>query len=182
MARRFVYARKGSGRFYWSALDDGRTIDGLDFANAESEPDELLDIAKMGDLFAMLGANSVETWMLNGDPDLPWTRVSQRTFGRGIFNPGAKAEIPDANTVYFISSDGMVCKMAGDAPQRVSDSRSRRTSSSPPTQRLWLPVRGQALCRFAAGGRSHLRSGSCQWRHAEPVQHAGAGTGRRCAR
>jgi hypothetical protein len=122
MARRFVYARKGSGRFYWSALDDGRTIDGFDFANAESEPDELLDIAKMGDLFAMLGANSVETWMLNGDTDLPWTRVSQRTFGRGIFSPGAKAEIADANTVYFVSSDGMVCKMAGDAPQRVSDS------------------------------------------------------------
>jgi hypothetical protein len=122
MARRFVYARKGSGRFYWSALDDGRTVDGLDFANAESEPDELLDIAKMGDLFAMLGANSVETWMLNGDPDLPWTRVSQRTFGRGIFNSGAKAEVADANTVYFISSDGMVCKMAGDAPQRVSNS------------------------------------------------------------
>jgi hypothetical protein len=122
MARRFVYARKGSGRFYWSASDDGRTIDGLDFANAESEPDELLDIAKMGDLFAMLGANSVETWMLTGDPDLPWTRVSQRTFGRGIFSPGAKAEVADANTVYFVSSDGMVCKMAGDAPQRVSDS------------------------------------------------------------
>jgi hypothetical protein len=103
-------------------LDDGRTIDGLDFANAESEPDELLDIAKMGDLFAMLGANSVETWTLTGDPDLPWTRVSQRTFGRGIFSPGAKAEVADANTVYFVSSDGMVCKMAGDAPQRVSDS------------------------------------------------------------
>jgi hypothetical protein len=76
----------------------------------------------MGDLFAMLGANSVETWTLTGDPDLPWTRVSQRTFGRGIFNSGAKAEVADANTVYFISSDGMVCKMAGDAPQRVSDS------------------------------------------------------------
>jgi hypothetical protein len=122
MARRFVYARKGSGRFYWSALDDGRTIDGLDFANAESEPDELLDIAKMGDLFAMLGANSVETWTLTGDPDLPWARVSQRTFGRGIFSPGAKTEVADANTVYFVSSDGMVCRMAGDAPQRVSDS------------------------------------------------------------
>jgi hypothetical protein len=122
MARRFVYARKGSGRFYWSALDDGRTIDALDFANAESEPDELLDIAKMGDLFAMLGANSVETWMLNGDTDLPWTRVSQRTFGRGIFSPGAKAEVADANTVYFVSNDGMVCRMAGDAPTRVSDS------------------------------------------------------------
>jgi hypothetical protein len=69
-----------------------------------------------------LGANSVETWMLNGDPDLPLSRVSQRTFGRGILNPGAKAEIADANTVYFVSSDGLVCRMAGDAPQRVSDS------------------------------------------------------------
>lgn len=120
MARRFLFARKGTGRFYWSEIDDGRTVDALNFANAESEPDELLDIAKMGDVFAMLGSASVESWVLNGDPDLPWTRVSQRTFGRGIRAPGAKAEVSDANTFYFVSSDNMVCRMA-DAPQRVSD-------------------------------------------------------------
>jgi hypothetical protein len=120
MARRFVYARAGSGRYYWSALDDGRTVDALDFANAESEPDELLDIAKNGDVFALLGTNSIESWVLNGDPELPWTRVSQRTFGRGILRSGLKAEIPDTNSFYFISNDQLVCRMES-APVRVGD-------------------------------------------------------------
>jgi hypothetical protein len=127
MARRFIYARKGSGRFYWSALDDGRTIDGLDFANAESEPDELLDIAKMGDLFAMFGANSVETWTLNGDPDLPWTRVSQRTFGRGIFNPGAKAEIRRQHGLFHRFRFHGLAKWLAMLPSGSAMMRSRRT-------------------------------------------------------
>jgi len=58
---------------------------------------------------------------LNGDPALPWTRVSQRTFGRGVRATGCTAEIEDANTFYFISSDSMVCRMDA-APVRVSDS------------------------------------------------------------
>jgi hypothetical protein len=119
MSRRFVFVRKGSGRFYWSEVDDGRTIDGLNFANAENEPDDLLEIHKQGDTFLLMGQNSVETWLLTGDTNLPWSPVSQRTdTTRGLLDNGCAQEIE--GTVYYISSDGMVCLWA-DKGGRISD-------------------------------------------------------------
>jgi hypothetical protein len=118
-SRKFYFVRANSGRFYWSELDDGRTIDGLNYANAESEQDSLLDIAKQGDVFWMMGVNTGEAWVLTGDPDLPLTRVVQRNLGRGVQATGCCEEVE--GTVYFISSDGMVCRIL-DASQRVSSS------------------------------------------------------------
>ena len=118
MARRFIYVRAGSGRFYWSALDDGRTVDGFNYANSESEQDELLDIKKTGDVFWMLGSHSGEAWVLTGDPDLPWSKVSQRTINRGVAATGCAVEIE--GSVFFISNDRLICTIQ-DAAIRISD-------------------------------------------------------------
>jgi hypothetical protein len=119
MARRFVFVRKGSGRFYWSEVDDGRTVDGLNFANAENEPDDLLEIHKQGDTFKLMGQNSIETWMFVGDDVLPWTPVSQRTITtRGLRDNGCAQEVEDG-LIVFVSSDNLLC--AGDNAARVSD-------------------------------------------------------------
>lgn len=119
MAGWFFFIRDGSGKFYWSDLNDGRTIDGLSFATAESSQDNLLDIKKVGDLFWMLGASSGEAWVLTGDPDAPLTRVAQRTLERGVRDTGCAEEIE--NTVYFLSNDGMVCRIE-EAAVRISES------------------------------------------------------------
>jgi hypothetical protein len=143
MARRFIFVRKGSGRFYWSDLDDGRTIDGLSFATAESAQDELRDIRKTGDLFWMLGVDSGEAWVLTGDPDLPWSKVSQRTLNRGVQDTGCAEEIE--GTVYFISSDGMVCVIQ-DAAVRISDTALEekiRTSTGGTT--FWFQYEGKPI-------------------------------------
>lgn len=143
MNRRFVFVRKGSGRFYWSELDDARTIDGLNFANAESEQDELLDIRKTGDVFWMLGANTGEAWILTGDPDLPWTRVTQRNLGRGVRDTGCAEEIE--GTVYFISNDGMVC-VVQDAAIRISDSAlEEKLRKSTTASTFWFQYDGKPL-------------------------------------
>jgi hypothetical protein len=144
MARRFVFVRKGSGRFYWSAVDNGRTIDGLNYATAESEADDLLDILRIGDTFLPMGQNSIETWVLTGDPDLPWTRVVQRTVnGRGIQDTGCGQEIE--GTVYFISSDSLVC-MWQQTAVRISDSALEekiRLSSTGST--YWFEYEGKPI-------------------------------------
>lgn len=114
----FVFARKDSGRFYWSALNDGRTVDALSFATAESAQDQLYDIFRSGDVFWMMGADTGEAWALTGDPDLPWSKVPQRSLSNGIQDTGCGAEIN--GSVYYISSDGMVCTIGNDAI-RVSD-------------------------------------------------------------
>jgi len=115
----FFFLRDGSGRFYWSELNDGRTVDALSFANAESSQDNVLDILKVGDLFWMLGAASGEAWILTGEPELPVTRVAQRTLERGVRDTGCAREVE--STVFFVSNDGMVCQIQ-DAAVRVSES------------------------------------------------------------
>ncbi len=118
MAGWFFFVADNTGHFYWSDLNDGRTVDGLSFATAESTQDNLLDLFKVGDTFKMMGQESTETWVLTGDPDLPLTRVVQATFGRGIIETGCGAEIE--NTVYFIANDGLVCRFE-NADVRVSE-------------------------------------------------------------
>lgn len=115
----FFFVRKDSGRFYWSDLNDGRTVGALSFATAESSQDELYDIKKTGDVFWMLGGASGEAWVLTGDPDLPLTRVVQRFIERGVRDTGCAEEIE--GTVYFISNDGMACVIQQNAV-RISDS------------------------------------------------------------
>jgi hypothetical protein len=118
MFRRFYFVRKASGRFYWSNLDDGRTVDALNYATAEGEPDELLDIKRVGDVFWMLGVSTGEAWVQTGDPDLPVTRIVQRNLNRGVQDTGCSEEIE--GTVYLISSDGLVGRIT-EGFERVSD-------------------------------------------------------------
>ena len=143
MARRFIFVRKGSGRFYWSDLDDGRTIDGLSYATAEGEQDELLDIKKQGDVFWMLGTNTGEAWVLTGDSDLPWTRISQRVLGRGVQDTGCAEEIE--GTIYFISSDGMVC-VVQETAVRISDAAlEEKIRQSTAGSTFWFQYEGKVL-------------------------------------
>jgi hypothetical protein len=143
MARRFVFVRKGSGRFYWSDLDDGRTVDGLSFATAESEQDELLDIKKQGDVFALMGANSIESWMLTGDNDLPWSRITQRTFGRGVRDTGCAEEIEGG--VFFISNDDMVCALLDNTPRISDGSLDEKIRQSVTASTFWFQYEGKPL-------------------------------------
>lgn len=71
------------GRFYWSALG-GTTIDGLDYATAESQPDTLLTHKVIGDELWLFGRYSIEPWQPTGDLDLPFQRIGGRIFGIGV--------------------------------------------------------------------------------------------------
>lgn len=143
MARRFIFVRAGSGRFYWSAIDNGRSIDALAYATAESEQDELYDIKKSGDVFWMLGANTGEGWVLTGDPDIPWTRITMRNLNRGVQAVGCAEEIE--GTVYFISSDGMVCMIEKGAV-RISDSAlEEKIRQSTTGSTYWFQYEGKPL-------------------------------------
>jgi hypothetical protein len=153
MARRFVFVRKGSGRFYWSDVDDGRTIDGLNFANAENEPDDLLEIHKKGDTFLLMGQGSVETWLLTGDNDLPWSPVSQQTdTTRGLFDNGCAQEIEGG--IFYISNDRQVCAWNGASGAAISDGalwEKIAETASPRTYTFQLEGRPLFAMRLTAG-------------------------------
>lgn len=143
MARRFIFVRDGSSRFYWSEVDDGRTIMGDSFANAESSQDTLLDIRKQGDGFWMLGYETGEFWILTGDDALPWSKVPQRYLSRGIQDTGCAQEIE--GTVYFIASDGMVCMIQENAIRISDGGLDEKIRASTEGSTFWYAYEGKVI-------------------------------------
>lgn len=100
-----------SDRFYW--IEPGEvTIDPLNFATAESQPDTILQCRAIGDQIWMFGRNSTEPWYLTGDPAAPVAPAQGRPFSRGIWG-GTAVQINDE--VIVVGSDGRVYSVTGGA-------------------------------------------------------------------
>lgn len=116
---RFVFARDASAKFYWSNILDGRTVDALNFATAERQPDQLLDVIARGDILWLLGQATIEAWSNDGSSaNIPFSRIEQVVFDTGTIATGCTV-LAD-NTIFTIASDGRFSRM-GDVLERVSD-------------------------------------------------------------
>jgi hypothetical protein len=116
---RFVFARDATAKFYWSDILDGRTIDPLNFATAERQPDHLLDVIARGDILWLLGEATIEAWSNDGSSaDIPFSRIEQVVFDDGTIATGATV-LAD-NTIFTIRTDGTLSRMA-EVLERVSD-------------------------------------------------------------
>lgn len=114
----FVAIRDGTHKYYWSAQLNGRSWDALDFASAESEPDNLLDcVAMRGNLYLM-GQATIEPWYYTGALDLPFSLIEQRLFPKGVHSTGCAIEID--NALAWVGNDAIVYR-SGDVPERISD-------------------------------------------------------------
>jgi hypothetical protein len=114
----FVTLPADSQRYYWSAVNDGRSIDALDFASAESSPDPLLDLRVINDTLWLFGSETIEPHANTGEADAPYSRFEGRIFGKGLVATGCVGEAD--NTLVFTSADGMVYRIA-DVPERISE-------------------------------------------------------------
>jgi hypothetical protein len=113
----FAVHDRDTGRFYISSLLDGSAWDALDFATAESEPDNLVRVlSDSGDLILM-GAKTVETWPVTGDLDFPFQRAGS-TLTLGLIGRDAVAQID--NSFIWLASDRTVRVLRAVTPQRVS--------------------------------------------------------------
>jgi hypothetical protein len=116
---RFVFARDATAKFYWSSILDGRTVGALNFATAERQPDQLLDVIARGDILWLMGQSTVEAWSNDGSTaDLPFSRIEQVVFEVGVKATGCTVKAD--NTVFFIGSDDVFYRV-GDVPERASD-------------------------------------------------------------
>lgn len=116
---RFVFVRDGTAKFYWSNILDGRTVSALNFATAERQPDQLLDVIARGDILWLLGQSTVEAWSNDGSSAaIPFSRIEQVVFDVGVIGTGC-AVLAD-NTIFFIGIDGVLYRV-GEVPERISD-------------------------------------------------------------
>lgn len=112
----------GEGKFQWSALDDASSYDALDFATAESSPDNLIrGIVDGADIF-MMGESSIEPWYDSGGTDV-FDRQNQTAYSKGILGLHAVSRID--NTIMWGGRDPeaggkMVYRLNGATPQRIS--------------------------------------------------------------
>lgn len=117
----FLFARTGSQAFYW--LNPGSSvIDALDFASAETGPDDLLRIQAYGDELWMFGDDSVEVFDPTGDAEFPFARTPGKLFNVSCSNQDTVVQAGLA--LFWVGEDttgSRVVFMGGDVPMVVSD-------------------------------------------------------------
>lgn len=113
---RFIYPCLG-GKFYWSVIGDATSIDGLDFASAESDPDALKGAIVVNDSLYFLGEKTIERWVLSSDPDAPYQRITSGGYARGCASIYATVAID--NSFMWIGENRIVYR-AGNVPVRIS--------------------------------------------------------------
>lgn len=120
---RFLVNKPDTGEFYISASYDGTTWDALDFATAESFPDNLVRVyVEQGEVI-LFGETSMEVWSNIGALDFPYSRIDGSTVEWGLAARWSVASF--GNTIAWLAKNRtgqvQVVRLNGYAPQVISN-------------------------------------------------------------
>lgn len=118
----FVFIQPNSQKIWVTSLLDGASIDPLDFASAEGDPDNIVSMIVDHREVWLFGNNSTEVWYNAGLADFPLARI------QGAYNElGCAARYSVAkmnNQIYWLGKDfrgqGIVYQANGYQGQRIS--------------------------------------------------------------
>ena len=139
----FIFVDPGTDQFYISAIDDGSTLDALDFSSADSSPDDIIThLVNHRQVWFFGKDNSTEIWINSGAQAFPFIRYQSYTLDIGCV--GKHAAINAADTVFWIGKTdrgtGIVYVATGNQPQRVSTTpveEALRSSSDLSQATMW---------------------------------------------
>lgn len=114
----FTYVEPDSGRFGITSLYDGTAVDGLDFATAESSPDDIRGALIDYPDVLLFGEESAESWYNSGDSDFPFQRSPQGVIKCGV--AGKFALCKADNSVVLLDQKGIARRLDGYSPVRIS--------------------------------------------------------------
>jgi hypothetical protein len=118
----FTFNEPNSQKIWVTQLLDGLSVDPLEFASAEGNPDNVVAIFVDHREVWVFGTNSTEVWYDAGLLDFPLTRIQGAFNELGCAAPYSIAKMD--NQVYWLGKDargqGIVYKAAGYIGQRVS--------------------------------------------------------------
>jgi hypothetical protein len=80
------------------------------FAEAESEPDVVLQVVTVGSSFWALGESTIEPWTATGDADIPFAPIQGRQMSYGIV-AGTALVLEDR--VIYVDDKGIVRDSSG---------------------------------------------------------------------
>ena len=111
----FVFVQKGTGKMFSSGLLDV-SIDPLDFATAESAPDNALAVISDHRELFVFGETSTEVWYNAGGSSFPFSRSTILELGCAAAHSVAKID----NTVFWLADDGTIRRAEGYTPMAIS--------------------------------------------------------------
>jgi hypothetical protein len=114
----FVFTRPNTGQWFISDLLEATSYDALDFATAESYPDDLVRVYVDHREVWLFGKKSTEVWTNTGRADFPFERISGAILEKGCAAAGSVARAD--NSVFWLADDGMIYRAQGYQPQRIS--------------------------------------------------------------
>lgn len=118
----FTFNEPNSQKIWVTQLLDGTSVDPLEFASAEGNPDNVVAVFVDHREVWVFGTNSTEVWYDAGLLDFPLTRIQGAFNELGCAAPYSIAKMD--NQVYWLGKDargqGIVYKAAGYIGQRVS--------------------------------------------------------------
>lgn len=104
--------------FSVSNLNDGATFEGLDFATAESAPDEITGIASDHGQIWFFGSKTTEVWYNSGGSDFPFAPNTGAFVQQGCANGATVAQLD--NALLWVSPDNTVLRSSGGQPAVIS--------------------------------------------------------------
>jgi hypothetical protein len=113
----FVLVSVGNTNKFYFIRPGEVTIDSLDFASKESNPDDIEDMLTFGDKAAICGGGSLETWYATGDDLAPFAPTAGLAYARGVVE-GTPVVVKEV--VILVGNDGVVYAI-GSGVQRISD-------------------------------------------------------------
>lgn len=123
--QRFVVQEPDSGKFWCSGLIDGFTWDPLDFATAESDPDNLVAVIAESGQLVLLGGKTCEVWGDSGAVDFPYSKIGGGAVEWGLVARWSLTKY--MNSLAFLGRNRLgqvqVCVMSGGSVQPISNTQ-----------------------------------------------------------
>jgi hypothetical protein len=118
----FLFVHPGTQQFYISAINDATSDDPLDFASAESQPDNLVTLEVDHSEIWLFGSQTTEVWFDSGAQDFPFQRNRGASIEIGCQAAHSVQKLD--NSVFWIGQDvngsGIVFRSQGFQAQRIS--------------------------------------------------------------
>jgi hypothetical protein len=118
----FAVSKANSGQFFISALYNGTSWDALDFATAESSPDDLVRVYNAVGQLWLFGKRTTEIWTNTGNTVFPFERIQGAKMDMGLL--AAHSVVSIDNSVFWLGRDtkgqGIVYRAKGFSPERIS--------------------------------------------------------------
>jgi len=114
----FIFDRAGTNEWFLSALYDGLTFNGLDFASAEGEPGYVVATVQNLQLLFIFCTDHIEIWYDAGTANFPFQRYTGGIVNYGCISPFTIVKLDGA--IFFLGSDHTYYRLQANTPLRVS--------------------------------------------------------------